>query len=316
MTILITGANGFVGRALAQALWIRGILFHTSGRSAAPVLPEVKHIQIATIGSDTDWTTALSNINVVIHLAAHVHNTDVMGEHSEDFYQVNLHGTANLACQASRAGIKRFVYVSSIKVNGEYSNFRQPFRERDKPCPQGSYAKSKWMAEQRLWQIGQDTDMGIVVVRPPLVYGPGVKANFARLLRLVDYGIPLPFSRLQNLRSLIYVENLADALIACAIHPAAAGRTYLVSDGEDISTPHLIRAISDSLNRKSCVFPLPVSLMHALAKLIGKAEAMNRLEQSLVVDSTKIHRELDWQPPYSLAQGLQATADWYRSKSR
>ncbi len=318
--ILITGANGFVGKALCKALQpdysIRKAMRNAetgTGKSHQDSSPNIETVFVGDIKPETCWSAALADVDVVIHLAARVH---VMHDHVADplaeFQKVNLHGTVNLATQAASAGVKRFVYVSSIKVNGEHTPSGRAFKESDSVQPQDPYAISKWEAEQELQTIARNAGIEVVIVRPPLVYGPGVKANFARLLNLVDRGIPLPLGSVRNSRSLVYVGNLADALIACAVHPAAAGQTYLVSDSEDVSTPQLIRAVTTALNRTCRVFPVPIALMRGTAKLIGKSAAVDRLTQSLVIDSAKIRNQLGWQPPYSMAQGLQATAEWYR----
>lgn len=316
MKILLTGANGFVGRSHTTELFKRNMPFITSSRSIVALSDDVMHFQASAVDGNTDWSQALVGIDVVIHLAARVH---LMRDHAVDplaeFLEVNLHGTANLALQAAKAGVKRFVYVSSIKVNGEYTEAGHAFDESSDAHPQDAYAISKWQAEQALHQISQETGMEVVIVRPPLVYGPGVKANFAKLLKLVDRGIPMPLGNVRNSRSLVYVGNLVDALIACASHPAAAGQTYLISDGEDVSTPQLIHALAEALHRPDRLFSLPINLMRRAASLVGKSAAVDRLTQSFVIDSSKIREELGWRPPYSMAQGLQATADWYRQST-
>jgi nucleoside-diphosphate-sugar epimerase len=313
MKALVTGASGFIGRALV------GELINHDFEVTAVIRKEVEHkakevFVVHNINGQTQWPKEIFKTDVVFHLAAYVHVMQRLSSDSAvNYFAVNLDGTTNLARQGARAGVKRFVYVSSIKVNGEYTAPGSAFNESSIPDPQNPYAISKWEAEQALHAIGQETGMEIVIIRPPLVYGPGVKANFARLLSLVDRGIPLPLGGVENARSLILVDNLADALITCATHPAAAGKTYLVSDGEAISTPQLIKAISMALGRPSRNFPVPVTLMRQVAKLLGKSAAIERLTQSLVIDSSKIRSELGWTPPFTMAQGLKATADWYRS---
>ncbi len=312
MSVLVTGANGFVGRAVCEVLHQRGITVIAAVREPVTQKTIFRKVSVDDINVQTDWKLALIGIEVVIHLAARVHvMDDCVADPLAEFLEVNLHGTGNLARQAAAAGVKRFVYVSSIKVNGEYTA-KQPFNESDQPHPQDPYAISKWQAEQALRAIAEETGMEVAIVRPPLVYGPNVKANFARLLKTIDKGIPLPLANICNLRSLIYVGNLVDGLINCATHPAAAGQTYLVSDGEDVSTPQLIRALANALHRPDRVFPMPLAIMRGVAKCFGKSAAIDRLTQSLVVDSSKIRKDLGWQPPYTMAQGLQATADWYR----
>lgn len=257
----------------------------------------------------------MTGMDVVIHLAARVH---VMNERADDplteFRQVNVFGTERLARSAVASGVRRLVYVSSIKVNGEQTAENETFSESDVPHPQDPYGISKWEAERILSQIAEETGLEVVIVRPPLVYGPEVKGNFAQMLRVLDKGIPLPLASVRNLRSLVYVENLADALIACASHPAAAGQTYLVSDGEDISTSGLLNFLAESIGRPARLFPCPPGLLQVLANWVGKGAQAERLLGSLQVDSAKIRRDLNWVPPYTLQQGLQATAEWYRNQ--
>lgn len=320
MKILVTGANGFVGAALCASLLERGhsirkatrnkdFTEHPAGRASETVL-------VGSIDPQTDWSSALASMDVVVHLAARVH---VMRESSHDplaeFRRVNVSGTEHLARSAVASGVSRLVYVSSIKVNGEATVDDQKFTESDFPCPQDPYGVSKCEAEQVLRSIAQETGLEVVIVRPPLVYGPGVKGNFAQMLKALGKGIPLPLASVKNLRSLVYVGNLADALIACATHPAAAGQTFLVSDGEDISTPDLLRSLAVSVGKPAWLLPCPPALLKTMAKLAGKGPQAERLLGSLRVESGKIRRELNWTPPYSLQQGLQATGGWYRTQN-
>ncbi|PKO91370.1 MAG: NAD-dependent dehydratase [Betaproteobacteria bacterium HGW-Betaproteobacteria-1] len=309
MRIALTGATGFVGRRLLACLQQAGHSVVEIGRIASAA--DAVFFQVDGISADTDFSGSMDGCDAVIHLAARVH---VMHDSATDplaaFQAVNLDGTVNLARQAARAGVRRFVYVSSIKVNGEYTGSK-PFSEADKPQPQDPYAVSKWQAEQALHEIGRETGMEIVIVRPPLVYGPGVKANFYSLLKLVSKALPLPLGSIHNRRSMIYVGNLADALITCVTHPAAAGQTYLVSDGEAVSTPQLVKEIAVAMQRPDRVFCLPLSIMRFVARMTGRSSTVDRLTQSLEIDSSKIREELGWRPPYSMQQGLQVTADWF-----
>jgi nucleoside-diphosphate-sugar epimerase len=269
---------------------------------------------VGAIDGSTDWTSALQGVDTVIHLAARVHvMKDISVDPLAEFLKVNLHGTENLAQQAARAGVKRLVYASSVKVNGEHTSGGRPFTESDQAAPQDPYGVSKWQAEQALLRIAHETGLEIVVVRPPLVYGPGVKGNFISLLAAIDKGMPLPLAGAHNARSLLYVGNLVDALIACATHPAAAGQTYLVSDGEDVSTAILVEKIAEALGRSSRSFYFPPGLLRAVATLLGRAEQIDRLFGSLRVSDQKLRGELGWVPPYTMEQGLRATADWYRT---
>ena len=272
-------------------------------------------VTVVAIDGETDWSAALSGVDAVMHLAARVHvMKDKAADPLTEFLKVNLYGTSNLAQQAAGAGVKRFVYVSSVKVNGEQTTVNRPFLESDEPDPQDPYGMSKWRAEQDLQRIAHETGLEVVIVRPPLVYGPGVKGNFISLLAAIDRGIPLPLAGANNVRSLVYVGNLVDALIACATHPAAAGQTYLVSDGEDVSTALLVDMIARSLGRNSRAFNFPPGILRTVATVLGRAEQMNRLFGSLRVNDKKLRRELDWSPPYTLEQGLRATSEWYRAR--
>jgi len=321
MKYLITGASGFVGQVLCAELLRQGHSVTAAVRSPSPLPTKIKVVEVGNIDGGTDWSAALTNVDVVIHLAARVH---VMHDDSADplaeFRMVNTAGTAHLARCAAGAGVTRLVYVSSIKVNGEATMLAlsptlshlagegvSHFSEADSPAPQDPYGISKYEAEQALHRVAQETGLEIVIVRPPLVYGSGVKGNFAQMLNIVFKGIPLPFAAVKNLRSFVYVENLVSALIACATHPAAAGQTYLVSDGEDIATPNLLRQLAVAMNVPSRVFYCPPVVLRIAGSLIGKPTQIERLLGSLQVDSAKIRRDLSWQPPYTLQQGLQAT---------
>jgi nucleoside-diphosphate-sugar epimerase len=303
---LITGARGFVGSHLYSRLLKLGFDTQTLNFSQT-LLSDSK----SRSNAGSNLVDQLMGAEVIIHLAARVHvMTDKSLNPLEVFMDVNFLGTAKLARQAAISGVKRFVYVSSIKVNGEHTD-EEPFTERSKPNPQDPYGISKWEAERALHEISGETGMELVIVRPPLVYGPGVKANFYNLLQLVNKALPLPLGSIKNRRSMVYVENLVDALILCATNPKAAGQTYLLSDGHDVSTPQLISDIALAMRRPSRVFPFSLSLIRLGAKLLGRSTAVDRLTQSLEIDSSKIRDELGWQPPYTMEQGLQATADWF-----
>ncbi len=316
MKVLVTGANGFVGKLLCAELLHRGQSVRAALRETRAVEDNVEIAVVGDIDSETNWERALAGVDVVIHLAARVHvMNDTARDPLAEFRKANLLGTMRLAQQAVQAGVKRLVYVSSIKVNGEETSGLRVYTELDRPDPKDPYGISKWEAEQALQRISKETGLEVVVVRPPLVYGPGVKGNFVSLLTAVRKGIPLPFAGARNARSLVYVGNLASALIACANHPAAAGRTYLVSDGEDVSTAELVRKIAVALGCHSRLIYIPPSLLRGAAALLGRTAQLNRLFGSLRVDSGKLRTELDWIPPYTMEQGLKLTADWYQNKS-
>jgi len=312
MRFLITGANGFVGKPLCAELLRQGHAVRAALRSADALVKNAELVTVGDIDGNTDWSAALRDVDVVIHLAARVHvMKDAAADPLAEFLKVNLQGTENLAQQAARAGVKRLVYVSSIKVNGEETIGGHSYTELDAPAPKDPYGESKWQAEQSLHRVAKETGLEVVIVRPPLVYGPGVKGNFISLLAAIDKGVPLPLGSAHNLRSLIYVENLVDVLIACATYPVAAGQTYLVSDGEDISTPELLRLLGVAMGQPARLFHCPPALLKLAGRLIGKAGQVERLLGSLSVDSGRIRRELDWTPPRTMQQGLQATAEWY-----
>ncbi|BCM25276.1 UDP-glucose 4-epimerase [Methyloradius palustris] len=313
MRFLVTGANGFVGSRLIRRLVADGYNVKAIVRSDQPIASHANKIIVPCVNAETDWSVYLHDIEIIVHLAARVH---VMNELSNDsltaFQEVNLHATVNLAVQAAKAGVRRFVYISSIKVNGEYTH-SHPFTELDAPNPKDPYGISKWQTEQALRAVSIRTGMQIVIVRPPLIYGIGVKANFLNLMKLIDRRVPLPFGSINNKRSMLYVENLVDALVQCAIHEKAAGETYLLSDGYDVSTPELCRLIAMSFGRSVWMINFNLLIMYWLSKLLGKSAAIERLTQSLQIDSRKIRRDLGWSPPYTIEQGLAETVDWFKS---
>ncbi len=309
--MLVTGADGFVGSALARTLEGAGLTVRRAVRrggsaDAAPSFP------VGEVGGDTDWQAALGGARCVVHLAARTH---VLRESARDplaeYLRINVEGTRRLAQQAAAAGVRRLVFMSSVKVNGERTG-THPFTEADAPRPEDAYGVSKWRAEQELARAAAATGLETVVLRPPLVYGPGVKGNFLRLLGWIARGAPLPFASLENRRSLVFVGNLCSAVLAAVTVPAAAGRTFLVSDGADVSTPALVREIAQALDAKPRLVPCPPALLRAALAALGWSAEAARLTGSLQVDASRLRRELAWQPPYTLAQGLVETARWYR----
>lgn len=314
MKVLVTGATGFIGRALCRHLLQHGWSVRAASRigSSATAIPsEAETVRIASVDAETDWAGALDGVDSVVHLAARVH---VMHESSPDplgaFRTVNTEGTRRLAAMAAESGVRRIVYLSSIKVNGEQTADK-PFTESDVPRPDEAYGMSKWLAEQALWDTTRGTRLEVVVVRTPLVYGPNAPGNFNRLLRFIRLGIPLPLGSVRNQRSFVYVENLCDAIRVCLQHPAAVGRTFLLSDGEDISTPGLVWLLSHYLGRRSRLIPFPTSLLEAGANLLGFHDETERLLGSLRVDSSAIRQALGWSPPYSMREALRDTARGY-----
>lgn len=310
LRVAITGARGFVGNCLVDHLRKTGVSVLEIGREVSS--PNAEFHRIEGVSADTDYSEVLAECHVVVHLAARTHiMDDTVSDPLTAFRVVNTAGTLNLARQAAASGVRRFVFLSSIKVNGEVTSCR-PFSEFDSANPEGPYAVSKWEAEQGLKEVAAETAMELVILRPTLVYGPGVKANFLKLLQLIDRGLPIPLGRVDNRRSMIFVRNLVDAVTVCLTHPNASGRTFLLSDGEDLATPELIRRLAAAMNRSAYLLPVPVGWIRSLGAFLRKEEAVERLLGTLTVDSHLIQRALGWRPPYSLKAGLEETAAWFR----
>jgi UDP-N-acetyl-alpha-D-quinovosamine dehydrogenase len=317
--VLVTGANGFVGTAVCRALLERGRAVRAAvrGEAAREALhadfPSLACVSIGDLAPSTDWRAALAGCDSVVHLAGRVH---VMNDTAADSLaasrRVNRDATRHLVESAARAGVRRFVFVSTIKVNGEATT-GAGFNEHDVPAPEDPYAISKWEAEQAIAEVASAARMEFVVLRPPLVYGPRVGANFLRVLRAVDRGDPIALGSIQNRRSYLYVGNLADAIAACIEHPAAAGKTYVLSDGEDLSTPELFRRVGTALQRPARLTNVPVFVLRIGALLLGRGAEVSRVASDLVVDDSAIRRELDWRPRYTMQEGLAETTRWYRS---
>ena len=308
MKVLVTGASGFVGSVLCGNLIARGLT--TTGivrHFPANPLPGVDYQIVSGFSKSKFWKEILSEVDAVIHCAARAH---VMRDSERDplaaYREVNVEGTRNLAEQAASCGIKRFIYISSIKVNGEETNER-PFKADDIPDPEDSYGISKWEAEQVLQKIGCNSEMEIVIIRPPLVYGPEVRANFLKLMKLVKSGLPLPFGAINNSRSFVAVDNLADLILICLHHPAAINQTFLVSDGDDLSTPELLWRTAKAFGKSSRLIPIPVLLLKAAALLLGKKDFFQRLCGSLQIDIGKTRQLLGWTPKVSVDAALLKT---------
>jgi len=386
--ILVTGANGFIGRNLCAFLKEKGYFVRGAVRNNVCDIPGAdEYIHVGDIDESTDWQEALAGVDMVVHLVARVH---VMHEHADDsikeFRKVNVLGTERLVRMAVKAGVKRFIFASSVKVNGDgtgallgkdldssaspqndrgcmdFGLLRPPrftrgtrndkgncndkgvrndnyraYTEKDMPAPQDAYGISKLEAEQALARIADETGLEVVILRLPLVYGPGVKANFKSLIKMARSSLPLPFKGINNRRSFLYVGNLVDAICVCIEHPKAAGETFLVSDGQDVSTPDLIRMIAGAMEERPRgyrgfgllrpprftrglrndvgLFYLPLGVLKALCKIIGKSEELEKLTGSLVVDSSKIRNLFGWKPPFTLEEGIRETVREYGKKN-
>lgn len=306
MKILVTGATGFIGKNLCQALLENDHKIVGVTRGPIKKNNNITFVQ-KVLTKDTDWADILKGVDVVIHLAGRAH---VMKETSENSYQayadINVDATKRLAEQASLSGVKRFIYLSSVKVNGERTN-RSAFNEVNIPLPEDDYGKTKWEAEKVLTDIAKDTGMEVVIIRPPLVYGEGVKGNFKSLIKLARLNIPLPFGAINNKRSLVFIENLIDFIVLCTHHPKAANQTFLISDDDDVSTTQLIRHIKEVSGKKDLLLPVRQSWLIFLLRLIGKSSLSDRLCGNLQVDITKAKTLLKWKPLYSTKEGIAKT---------
>ena len=311
MNVLVTGANGFVGRALVQGLVDRNFdsIVAMLRRSDVGLPKNIHQVLVNDITKVSEYGNILSDIDIVIHAAARVH---IMKDDARDplneFRRVNVEGTLQLAKKAALCGIKRFVFISTIKVNGEETKKNAPFRTEDIPMPKDPYGISKYEAEEALQSLAVETGMEVVIIRPTLVYGPGVKGNFRSMLSLVSKGIPLPLGAIDNLRSLVALENLVDLIITCACHPKAANKVFLAGDGVDLSTADLLKKVGISLGRPARLLPVPVPLITFTALLLGKRAVARRLLGSLIVDLSSARDILGWRPPVSMEDELKRTA--------
>lgn len=306
---MLTGATGFIGQALLEELVAQNYNVVASVRNDSIHLPgTVKKVTVGQLSDTTDWSIALRKINVVIHVAARAHILEA--EAQSEFRKVNTKGTLNLARQAVARGVKRFIFVSSIGVNG--NNNTKPFTEQEAPAPKAPYGISKWRAEVGLMAIAKKTGMEFVIIRPPLVYGSGASGNFASLIKWCNKRAPLPLGAVKNKRSFIALDNLTNFITYCIVHPKAANEIFLISDGEDVSTTELLRKVAHAFGKKPVLIPIPVSLMKFVAKLLGKSDVANRLFASLQVDSSKARNLLDWKPVITMDEQLKKTVDAYK----
>ena len=317
--ILVTGASGFVGSPVLDSLANHSnFSLRAAVRRLNHNLPsKINVIQVGDLAADTDWDAAVQDIDAVIHAAARVHvMRDVAPDSLAEFRRVNVEGTLNLARQAAAAGVKRFIFVSSIKVNGEETPLGKPCRADDLPAPADPYGISKLEAEQGLQQLAKETGMEVVIIRPPLVYGPGVKANFQTMMRWLDKNVPLPLGAIHNKRSFVALDNLVDLIITCIDHPDAANQIFLAGDDEDLSTTELLQRMSKAMGKPARLIPVPARVLELGAILLGKRDIAQRLCGNLQVDISKAREMLGWTPPVSVNEGLKrAVADFKVSES-
>jgi nucleoside-diphosphate-sugar epimerase len=311
MTVLLTGASGFVGKAVLKTAQQRSMKIRPVFRSMDSAKGHSEAVLVPELDGAADWSQALKGVDVVIHAAARAH---IMRDEAHaplaEYRRVNVEGTLNLARQAATTGVRRFVFISSIKVNGEATAQGHPFTAVDAPAPEDAYGLSKAEAEVQLKQVAQETGMEVTIIRPPLIYGPGVKGNFATLISWVGRGMPLPLGGItQNRRSLVGLDNLVDLILVCADHPKAANQTFLISDGEDLSTTELLRRIGKALRRPACLLWVPSGAISFMAGLVGKKVISQRLIGSLQVDIRKTCELLDWKPSVAVDEGLRRAVE-------
>jgi len=317
MRILVTGADGFVGNTLCPYLETKG---HSVRRAVWKIKdrfsPEHNWIETGNIGTKENWSETVRDVHAIVHLAGRAH---ILHETAVDplaqFRQVNVEATRRLAQAAAETGVKRFIFVSSIGVTGDHTLPGQVVTEETPPAPRKDYAISKWEAEQALQEIASQSTLEVVIIRPPLVYGPGVKGNFLRLLKLIDRRVPLPLGSIQNQRSLISVTNLADFITLCTIHPDAANETFVIADGQGVSIPTLIRRIAYHLEITVMLIPVPKTVLLGVARVFRVKHSLDQLVNSLVVDATKAKKLLGWTPVTTMDEELAKTTQWFRMKS-
>ncbi|MGY3568465.1 UDP-glucose 4-epimerase family protein [Vibrio paucivorans] len=315
MKLLVTGSSGFIGSSVCTTAIERGWSVKAVVRQSHPSI-HLPNIFIAECSESMDWSGAFSGVDCVVHCAARVHQMNETAQEAEVGYRdVNVNGTLNLARQAVMGGVKRFVFISSIKVNGEFTEFGSTFTNEVLSPPKDPYGLSKYQAEIGLKQIARDTGLEVVIIRPPLVYGQGVKANFLNLIKFVERGWQVPFGAIDNRRSLVYLDNIVDLILLCCEHPRAIGETFLVSDGQDVSTTDLIRFTAKAMGKRPLLIPIPMSWMVFAAKVIGKPQISQRICGSLQVDISHTCQTLNWSPPTSMEEGINKTIAAYLNEN-
>ncbi|MBS3186412.1 SDR family oxidoreductase [Pseudomonas sp. PCH44] len=319
MRVLLTGGSGFVGKAVLERIAAMGDVDVVAAMRCQPTsLPAGVSIHLFDdLGSEAAWPEQSESFDVVIHCASRVHvMNEVAADPLAEFRKVNVQATLAFARRAAAAGVKRFVFISSIKVNGEGTKPGLPYRAEDMPAPQDPYGVSKREAEDQLRQLAVETGMELTIIRPVLVYGPGVKANFHNMMRWLDRQVPLPFGAIDNRRSLVALDNLVDLIVTCCTHPGAANQTFLVSDGRDVSTTELLLQMAKALGKPARLLPIPVSMLVLCANLLGRRALSQRLCGSLQVDITPTCRRLGWTPPVTFEQALCKTAEHYMENKK
>jgi nucleoside-diphosphate-sugar epimerase len=312
--VLVTGATGFVGRALCPDLARAGYAVRALVRAGRPAPPGTSEcVVVDDIGAATDWQAALDAVDFIVHLAAQAHVVTTTSMGASAAMRTNAYATDTLATAAARAGVRRFVYLSTVKVNGEETTVR-PFTGEDEPRPADPYARSKWLGEKLAAEASRAGNMPLAIVRAPLIYGPEVRANFLQLMHWVDRGWPLPFGAVKNSRSLVGIWNVTDLLTRLLEHPGAPGHIFMVSDGKDLSTAELIRGIGRALGRHPRLVPVPDRLLRSIGQLSGRGEQFKRLCRSLAVDIESTCNLLGWAPPIATDEGFERTANWYRTR--
>ncbi len=312
MNLLVTGATGFIGNSLFERLLVESS-YTPVAATRTDNINKSPYVSVGDISADTNWSIALSGIEVVIHAAGRAHISDETHDKSlVEYRRVNTEGTLNLAYQAADKGIRRLVFISSIGVSGELSD--QPFREQDTPNPVNPYTISKLEAEQGLREIAAETGMEVVIIRPPLVYGSQAPGNFYRLLHMISQSFPMPFGAIHNRRSFVALDNLVDLIVTCIDHPAAANQIFLAADGEDLSTTVLLQKIGKAMGKSTRLIPVPVGLLKLVASMLGKKAVAERLCGSLQVDISKARELLGWEPPISVDEGLRRAVEGFKKK--
>lgn len=310
MKILVTGSSGFVGSRVVELA--EKVVWEVVSVVRKAVKQKPYRFAVSSIDAATDWSGAFDGVDCVVHCAARVHQMNESEQDALEAYrETNTLGTVTLARQAADAGVKRFVFVSSIKVNGEFSELNSPFEPVLNCTPQDSYGLSKYEAEVELAKLSKETGLEVVIIRPPLVYGPGVKANFLSMMRLIDKGIPLPFGAIKNRRSLVYLDNLSNLILLCCEHPLASGHTFLASDDHDVSTTQLMRTIALSMGKTPRLIPIPMSWIELSASVLKKQQVAQRVCGNLQVDICLTKEILGWTPPVTFKQGIKRTVEAY-----